>query len=280
MKWTACLVMFIAAVPGSLCAQMPASEEERAVIPPIYRDTTIRIRGSGWFSQADGTLQVGDEIPQFPDAIRRLDIEETLDLDTDEVVFWGQVSLHFGRDKRWHFGGGYSGPFNYQGRSEPVQIAFRDRVYEGQVESEARFDIYEINGGYDIHRGARHALTIGVASRIFDIRATMEGTATDPESGSTEERRESVSAIAPIPGPAIGLRLDATERLYIRGRASGIWLGDLGNFFDASAEVGYDITGNIGVFGGYRWIHAEADVRDIEFDLDINGLYAGAELRF
>lgn len=255
-------------------------DDDHITIPPVYRDTTIRIRGSGWFSTADGTLQVGDPVPQFPDAIRALDLQETLNLDTDEVVVWGQVSLHFGRDKRWQFGGGYSGPFNYRGQSDPIQIAFRDRVYEGQVESEARFNIYEINGGYDFIRGDRYAVTFGFTSRIFDVRASVEGTATDPDTGTTEQRRESVSAIVPIPGPALGVRLDATERLFVRGRASGIWLGNWGNFVDASAEIGYDLTRNLGIFAGYRWIHAEADVSDIDFDLNIHGVYAGVEVRF
>jgi hypothetical protein len=261
-------------------AQGSADDQRPAIRAPLHRDTALRIRGSGWFSRADGTLVVGDEVPQFPAAIRELDLRDTLNLDTDETVFWGEVALHFGRGRRWMIGGGYSGPFRYSGRSEPLQIAFRDRVYQGQVVSDAKFDIYEINAGYEILRGSRHSLRLGVATRLFDVEAALEGTAVDPQTGATQQRRESVRALAPIPGPALDLRLHASERLYVRGRAGGIWLGDLGHFVDASAEIGYELSRNLGVFGGYRWIRAEADVREIDFELNLHGVYAGAEIRF
>jgi hypothetical protein len=276
-----------AAVLGLVCVPLAPTraQEGEGIAPtiveqPVHRGTTLRVRGAGWFSRADGMLIVGDPIPEFPLAIRELDLQDTLNLDTDETVFWGQASLHFGRDRRWMIGGGYSGPFRYEGRTEPLQIAFRDRVFEGQIESDARFHIFEINSGYDVSRGDRHAVTLGVSTRIFDVRASLEGTATDPDTGNTEQRRERVTALVPIPGPALGLRLDASERLFIRGRASGIWLGNWGHFVDASAEVGYDISRNLGVFAGYRWLRAEADVSDIEFDLTLDGIYAGAEIRF
>ena len=48
----------------------------------------------------------------------------------------------------------------------------------------------------------------------------------------------------------------------------------------ASAELGVDITRNIGVYAGYRWVHAEADVDGVEFNVDLDGLYAGVEIRF
>jgi hypothetical protein len=281
MRCTRVLAVILA-VP-SLVRPASGQEERRAepiIEQPVYRDTTIRLRGAGWFSRAAGTLAVGDPVPEFPEAIRELDFQDTLNLDTDETVFWGQLSIHFGRERRWMIGGGYSGPFRYEGRTDPLQIAFRDRIYEGQVESEARFNIYEINTGYDILRGDRYAVMLGVSTRIFNVRAALEGVARDPQTNLTQQRRESVSAIVPLPGPALGVRLYATEQIFLRGRASGIWLGNWGHFVDASAEIGYDLSRNLGVFGGYRWISAEADVSDIEFDLRLRGIYAGVEVRF
>jgi opacity protein-like surface antigen len=279
MPWTSVALLLLAAAPVLQEPQAPAasSDDGDAKIYSVARDTTIRLRAAAWFTEADGSFSAGEEIPG---TTHEIDLKDTLGLDTDQAVIWATLGFNFGKDKRWHVEAGYTGHFDYDGTSGPINISFNDRVYSGAVNSTAEMDIYELNLRYDLIQSGPFVLSVGPGTRIFDFEATIEGTATDPGTGTTAFRRESQSALIPLPGLGLGVRFDVTENLYVRGSISGIYAGSYGNFFDAAAEAGWDIFSNVGIFGGYRLMHAEADVSDVQFDVDLSGPFAGVEIRF
>ena len=78
----------------------------------------------------------------------------------------------------------------------------------------------------------------------------------------------------------VGANLDLGSNIAIRGKLAGLYLGDYGSVIDASAEFGYDFNRFFGVFVGYRLMAVESDEFDLEIDATLQGIYAGAEVRF
>lgn len=241
----------------------------------VAEDTVVRVRGGGWATSLAGQMSVGQT---FPATIGVIDLIDDLNIDPDRGAFVGAVGLSLSKDI--HLDAGYAGPFHFEGTSDPIDISFNEFVFTGVLGSEADVDIYQVDLAFDVVEAGPLTISFGPGVRILDFEASVTGTATDPITSITAVRTETASGVAPLPGPGLGVRFDVTERVYVKGGIRGMYLGDYGNFFDASAEVGVDFTRNIGVYAGYRWMHAEADVDDVEFDVDLDGLYAGVEIRF
>ncbi|MEX2218337.1 MAG: hypothetical protein WD749_06210 [Phycisphaerales bacterium] len=273
------LALILLTTPAFAQPPAPGAETDRANAPfaPVSRDTTVRFRVSGWQTQAGGDLRIGEPIPG---AMSTLDIEDTLGLDTEQFAGMATLGFNLGTERRWHLDLGYTGHFEYEGESDPITISFNDRVYTGVVESRAEFDMYELTLSYDLIRTDRFTLAVGGGARVFDLTAEVSGTATDPGGGPAVQRTDEEGALVPIPAFGLGARFDVTEHLYLRGSARGVYAGDYGSFLDASAEIGFDFSANIGLYAGYRLLRAEADVEDVEFDLRLHGAYAGVEIRF
>ncbi len=244
---------------------------------PVSRDTTFHVRGAAWFSELSGSVSVGDPIPG---ATSDIDLIDTLGLDANKMVLSASAGFNLGKSGRFHIDVGFNGPFNYDGDSGTVDIAFNNLRYTGSVSSTADFNIYQIDLGYDVIQNDVVTLNLGGGTRIFDIDTSVEGTATDPNTNTTAYQRESESIVAPLPGLGGSLRIDITPNVYIKGSGKGIYAGNYGNFYDLAAEIGYDITKNFGVFAGYRLMHGEAEVGDVNFDVQLEGFFAGAEVRF
>jgi len=244
---------------------------------PVSRDATIRLRGAAWFSGLEGHVRSGQT---FPGVQSEIDFIDTLDLSKNKLALEANLGLNLGSEGRWKIDAGFTGPFKYTGSSGAVNVSFKDVIYTGTVDSRVRFNIYQINITRDWIRAGPVTFTLGTGSRIFDFDATLSGTGSTSVGGPVTARTESVSQVVPIPGLFAGLRLDLTKRLYVCGSAQGIYLGSYGQFFDAKGEIGYDFTRNIGVFGGYRWINAKANISDVRFRTDLAGFYTGLEIRF
>lgn len=258
-------------VAGDVKAAKPDKDERRS----IAEDTTIRLRAGAWLTSLQGNLSAGQA---FPGTISDIDLIETLNLDPDQTVFQGSVGVNFG--PRFHFDLGYGGPLEFEGTSDPIDISFNGFVFSGTTTTQVDLDIYNAEFAYDAIEAGPLTVTFGFGVRVFDFSATLTGIATDPNTGQSQTQTESVEAIVPLPFPGIGVRWDLTKRFYLRGALRGIYAGDYGNYFDAVGEVGFDITRNVGLYGGYRWMHAEADVSDVRFNVDLDGPYVGVEVRF
>jgi hypothetical protein len=184
-----------------------------------------------------------------------------------------------GSEQRWHITAGYSGPFRYDGTSDPINISFDNLNYTGIVKTDVKFDVFEAGVSYDIARPGPVTISLGTGANIFSFRGSVSGTAIE-NGGPPTARSSSADALIPVPGLGLGLRWDITDQLYLRGSGRGFYAGNYGNVFDVGAEIGFDFTPNIGIFGGYRWMHAHADVNDVNFDINLRGFYSGLEVRF
>lgn len=243
----------------------------------IAAEPRIRLRGSAWFTNLDGHAKVGEQVGTAP---ADLDFKDTLNLGTHRVAGIGSVGFDLGAEQRLHVDLSYAGHFDYSGRSDPVTVSFNDLVYAGVIDSETQLDIFGTTVLYDIARQGPLTLSIGAGARVFWFRGSVTGTATDPATGITAVQTSTGRAVAPIPGLAAALRWDITDQLFVRAGGQGLWVGKYGNYFDAAGEIGFDFTPNVGVYGGYRWLHGAADIGDVDFRVDLMGPYAGLEVRF
>lgn len=241
----------------------------------VAEDTIIRARAGAWFTQLSGQASSGIA---FPGTISDIDLIDDLNLDPDQTVFLGSLGINF--SKKLHLDLGYAGHFSYEGTSNPIDISFDDLVFSGTIVSDTEFDVFHGELAFDVVEAGPFTVALGFGVRVMDFSATVSGIATDPGSGISAQTTETVDIVVPLPAPGLTVRWDVTKRLYLRGVLRGIYAGDYGNFFDAVGEVGFDITRNIGLYGGYRWMHGEADVSDVAFEVDLEGLYAGVEVRF
>jgi hypothetical protein len=256
--------------PLSLSVNDVAAADAGDTRGSIARDTTFRFRAFGIYSSASGSLDTNDQFPLIPSD---LDFEETLGLDLDEFSGGALVGFNFGSDHRWHFDVGFNGYYDYEGTKDVGTIEFEGEVYTADVKSRLRAAEGFAAINYDVWLSDAQNLTLnlGLDVHLFYVKAQLTevlGTQSD-----------SLTVWAPVPAPGIGLRWDITRNIYVRGKAAGLWLGDLGDFYDLSAELGYDFARNFGVFIGYRYWGLRLDYSDTELEWDANRVYAGIELR-
>ena len=83
--------------------------------------------------------------------------------------------------------------------------------------------------------------------------------------------------------PFVGLRarLDLTDNFYVLGR------GDVGGFgvgsdfvWNANLGIGFEITDNIDIAGGYRWLDYDFEEGDFKLDLQFAGPWIGIFFKF
>jgi hypothetical protein len=243
----------------------------------IAEDPHFRIRIGGWFTSMDGHVSVGSVIPG---TVGEIDFQDTLGLPSDKTVFSGSIGVDLGERQLWHIDVGYAGPFRYDGDSGNINISFDNLNYTGSVHSHVSTDVFEITALYDLTKPDPVILSLGAGTRIFNFKGSITGTATDPSTGATQVHTSSADAVVAIPGLAAAVRWDITDRFHIRGQAQGLYVGRYGNLFDADAELGFDFTANLGLYAGYRWLHGQADVSDVNFNLNLRGPFVGVEARF
>jgi hypothetical protein len=265
----------LAADDGDYASPISLSTSYLAAAPPagggsVARDTGFRFRAWGVFSNADGRLTFDDEFPLINNEI---DFERTLGLDLEEFNGGALIGFNFGSQKRWHFDIGFDGYYDYDGTRNVGSIEFNGRVFTAEVESNLQIIETFASINYDLWMSDAEDLTLnlGLDFHLYYVKAELE------EVFGTES--DDATLWAPIPAPSIALRWDVTPNFYLRGKAAGIWLGDLGDFYDLSAEVGYDFNRNIGVFAGYRFWDLHFEYSDWELDYDTSRVYAGVELR-
>ena len=237
----------------------------------VAEGTWLRIRGFGIYSEASSRLNFDDTVPLIRNDI---DFEDTLGMDMDKFTGGALVGFNFGNEKRWHFDVSFNGYYDYTGTRDVGSLEFNGTVFTGTVKSELEVLEGIASISYDIWRPESPALTLttGLDFHLFYARAQLTqvvGTQSDE-----------YTLWVPVPAPSVALRWDITPNLYVRGSAAGLWLGEFGNFYDLSAEVGYDFTRNLGVFAGCRYWSIHVEYNDDEFDFDNSSVYAGVEVRF
>jgi hypothetical protein len=258
--------------------ELPAQDEAMAD-GPISAGTRFYARLAGWYTMLDTTLQYGTSLNSAPLPI---DLEDTLGLDTDLLTLRGNFGFHIA--DRFHLDFGINGPFNYDEDSGNTSFTFGDFSYNGSVHSEIDFVTFDADFAYDLVKEQDFRFWLGAGVRAMAISIEIQGQATDQNGNPVGNQTEEVDAGVGIPVVGLGIRWDMSRNFYFAAKGMGLYVGNYGNAYDASAELGWDFAHNFGLFAGFRFTHFEADIDqddlDFEIDSDLLGPYAGVEVRF
>jgi hypothetical protein len=246
---------------------------------PVSHGTRFYFRISGWYTTLDAELAYGESVNTD---VVDLDFERTLGYDTDLLTLRGEFGFTIG--ERMHLDFAANGPFNYDGDTTQ-SISFGDFSYGATAHTELDFVTFEADFSYDVIHEDKFRLGLGAGLRGVFMHFEVDGQATDSNGNPVGSRSEDLDAGAALPVIGLGARWDLSRHFYLAAKGMGIYAGNYGNAFDASAEVGWDFTRNFGVFAGYKYQHFEvddigADDFDLTFDESLYGPYAGVAVRF
>lgn len=237
--------------------------------PNAGDDTFVKIRVGGMFVTADGEVTSGDIIAGSTNV---LDLEDTLGQDTDDFSPIGSLTVAIPVIDL-SIEAGFVGDYTFDGTTTQ-SISFNDEQFTGTIDSEEQLTIYELNVLYELLEVKFVTVYLGLGARVIDAEAEITGEV----SGMMQTEREDL--ILPIPVGVIGANLDLGANFAIRGQLAGLYAGDYGTVIDAEAEIGYDFNRFFGLFVGYRFMNVTSEEFDLEVDATLQGIYAGAEVRF
>ncbi len=237
--------------------------------PNAGDDTFVKIRAGGMFVFAEGEITSG---PEIGGSTNVLDLEDTLGQDTDDFSPIGSVTVAIPViDLSIELG--YIGSYTFEGTTTD-SISFDGEEYTGTINSSEDLNIFELNTMYELAEVKFVTIYVGTGVRLIDAHAEITGDVM----GTTETNSEDL--LLPIPVAAVGASFDLGYNLAIRGQLAGMYFGNYGTVIDARAEVGYDFNRFFGLFAGYRFMNVTSDEFDLEIDATLQGIYAGAEVRF
>lgn len=252
--------------PSALEALAPAQLLDS---PNAGDDTFVKIRAGGMFVMADGEVTSGDIVGG---ATNVLDLEDTLGQDTDDFSPIGSLTVAIPVIDL-SIEAGFVGDYTFDGTTTQ-SISFNDEEFSGTITSEEQLTIYELNVLYELAEVKFVTLYLGLGARVIDAEAEITGEV----SGMMQTEREDL--ILPIPVGVVGANLDLGANFAIRGQLAGLYAGDYGTVIDAEAEIGYDFNRFFGLFVGYRFMNVTSEEFDLEVDATLQGIFAGAEVRF
>ena len=237
--------------------------------PNAGDDTFVKIRAGGMFVFGEGEITSG---PEVGGSTNVLDLEDTLGQDTDDFSPIGSITVAIPViDISIELG--YVGSYTFDGTTTD-SISFDGEEYTGTITSSEDLSIFELNTMYELAEVKFVTVYVGTGIRLIDAEAEITGDVM----GSTETNSESL--LLPIPVAAVGASFDLGYNIAIRGQVAGMYFGNIGTVIDARAEVGYDFNRFFGLFAGYRFMNVTSDEFDLEVDATLQGIYAGAEVRF
>ncbi|MEM8756482.1 MAG: hypothetical protein AAGF47_01705 [Planctomycetota bacterium] len=237
--------------------------------PSVADDTFIKVRAGGQLLFQSGSIEVGDGVAGVIDD---LDFNDVLDQDNFEASPFGTVAVAIPAIDLL-IEGSFLGSYSFAGDTSGIEIAYNGDVYSGDIATSQSYEVYTLDAMYELLELSIVKLHLGLGVRGFAVESNIAGTV-EGAAASDEE-----TAFVPLPIVAAGARLDLGENLFVQARLGGMVYGDFGNIIDGSLEIGWDFFRNAGLFAGYRVIHASSDVFDVDFDLTLQGPYAGIELR-
>lgn len=239
-----------------------------ATLESISPDAKVQFRSEAWFNSVDGDITV-----------EQAGIGTTVDLE-DDLGFDDETSsgfqLNFRPWRKTIFGVGYR-KLDYTGSSTLSRdIDFGGTTYTigVDVDSEMELAVYDIDFRHALIQVGNSELCWGVGVSIVDVDVSVEG---DPGGGTV---KESESALLPIPGLAIGGRLQPIDLLYFRAEARGVYAGSSGHVVDAEAAVGANLTRYFSVEAGYRIFDFGVDIDDVDASMTFDGFFFSGSAQF
>lgn len=144
------------------------------------------------------------------------------------------------------------------------ELGFGKHTFEASAEVSSRFEtkIYRIGLGWDAFRGRNYALGVvgGLHATNFAIRLEGEASVGDASVGTVAEKRD---ALAPLPTVGAYALYDITPHFTLQGRIDYIDLtlnNAGGRLVNGEVSALYNITDNIGVGVGYRYVDYKLEI--------------------
>lgn len=220
------------------------------------------------------TLSPEGEFAVFSNGIgTKIDMEEELGFDDSEELM-AEAALQLG-------------PFRLTAGYLPLRFAgdgplSRDVTFNGEtfsastlVDSEVEIDLYDLGLTWFLVNlddlPVRLQLGPELSVKFVDADLSVE----DRSSGI----RESDSVSAPVPTVGLRARVGLADFLALVGRVGYVEY-DGNSFFDGDAQLEFSPLPLVGLFAGYRYFDLDVDESDVFLDVNFEGPYGGAFVRF
>lgn len=248
---------------------------------PGFGEDTFSVRLGGYFSDFETNVKLSG-----PNGGDKVNLEDTLGLDSDQTVFRGALSWRFAPRHRVEVGylDFQRDSLGTAGKSFVVETP--DGIYEFDAGASLKtnFDwrLIPITYNYSFYRADR--LEIAASAGIHWFRSTIgyEGSATvTPPGGSPNpvvSAAEAESASGPL--PVFGVRADyALSRHWVLGARIG-WFGldyddYSGELWDLGVAAEYWFSNNFGAGLGYSHYSIDVTEQDGPFNKGIDYTYDG-----
>ena len=211
-----------------------------------FDEYTLRINTFLFHSNPSGSIQgQGDSIP--------IDLLGDLNFDS-HTTFSGKVDWKFTRKNHLYLA---FTPFSASSQSVLTRsVNFQGQTFEVglMTQSDLHASIVAPGYQYDIFRGKRGHLGVGVQVDIIDATATVSAAAQVVNGGQQAAISASGSFLAPLPvvGPQFRFYLTDSPRLFVEGDLYGMYFFGYGSIVSSSANIGYSLSKHISVNVGYQ----------------------------
>ncbi|MFH1673845.1 MAG: hypothetical protein ABIF87_10545 [Pseudomonadota bacterium] len=228
----------------------------------------VGVRGYYWFPELDGDVTV-DEGGTLGTTI---DFEDDLGMDDESYpmveAFVGLGDHHFSVSAMQV---DYSGS---ETLTKTIYFKGEDYTATTAVESSLKYDMVDAEYQYDVIdlENILAGFSIGVIAKVKWVDGEVE------IKSATETEKETFAAPIPMVGVGVHVGLIA-DILEARVKATGI--GYSGNaLYDVMGDISFTPFPFVDIHGGYRIIHLDIDVDDVELNYDMSGPYAAVTVSF
>lgn len=231
----------------------------------------VGVRGYYWFPELDEDITVdeGDVLGT------KIDFEDDLGMDNEDYPMV-EAFVGFGN----HHLSVSAMQVDYSGSETlTTQMVFKGETYaiSENVKSSFKHDMVDAEYQYDIIdlENILAGFSVGVIGKIKWVDGEVEiKLITTP----TSSKKEKFSASIPMVGVGVHVALIA-DILEARVKATGI--GYSGNtLYDIMGDISFTPFPFVDIHGGYRIIHFDIDIDDVELNYDMSGPYAAVSVSF
>lgn len=231
----------------------------------------VGVRGYYWFPELDGdvTVDKGGVLGT------KIDFEDDLGMDNEDYpiveAFVGFGDHHFSVSAMQV---DYSGSETLTG-----QIVFKGEIYaiSENVKSSLKYDMVDAEYQYDIIdlENILAGFSVGVIGKVKWVDGEVEIKSTTTPTLSKKE-----TFAAPIPMVGVGVHVGLIADI-LEARVKATCIGYSGNtLYDIMGDISFTPFPFVDIHGGYRIIHLDIDVDDVELNYDMSGPYAAVTVSF
>ena len=272
-----------------LISQFSFSQEEVEKHPLL----TDKFVFTGGLFFPNKTLKIGVEgnvtLPEGMDTPVNLP-EDDIDFGDNFDIKNYQTTLAVGFQwrfaKKWKLFADYFGVYNRWDAVLDEQIEWEDNIYEVGANVEAGLDlaVFRVMVGRILSQGEKHELGVSLGAHIMAIGAFVEGEAIladDDDEVSTEFRKGSLSATAPLPNIGVWYYWSATPRWLLTADVDWLYIafGDYqGGLWDLKGGVQFQVVDFFGVGASYRYYGLNLEVDKTDWNGSLTMGYQGPML--